>query len=223
MTQHGATSGSVCPRIVRIGVTGHRPNHLNLANDALLRSRIRTVLSCAGDAAPGTVVTVISALAEGVDQLVAEEALANGCALTCLLPFAVSDYIQDFSSTSVISRFNTLLALATDVVVLPGSLITPQIQTAAYAVVGREIVNGSDLLLAIWDGAPARGAGGTAEVVALARERPIPVIWIAASAPHGLQIISGEHAAEHIRDVVTAIDRDLSGPPSAPSVDDSRR
>jgi hypothetical protein len=37
----------------------------------------------------------------------------------------------------------------------------------------------ADYLFAIWDGKPARGYGGTADVVAEARDRRIPVtiIW----------------------------------------------
>ena len=36
-----------------------------------------------------------------------------------------------------------------------------------------------DLLLAVWDGKPARGFGGTADVVDAARDRAIPVtiVW----------------------------------------------
>ncbi len=37
----------------------------------------------------------------------------------------------------------------------------------------------TDELIAVWDGKPARGYGGTADVVAVARERGIPVtiVW----------------------------------------------
>jgi hypothetical protein len=44
---------------------------------------------------------------------------------------------------------------------------------------GRAVVDNSSLLVAVWDGQPARGLGGTADVVAYARQRSIPVtvIW----------------------------------------------
>jgi hypothetical protein len=37
----------------------------------------------------------------------------------------------------------------------------------------------ADELLAVWDGQPARGYGGTADVVGVAREKGIPVtvVW----------------------------------------------
>src|SRR5262249_19847988 len=43
---------------------------------------------------------------------------------------------------------------------------------------GMETVNHCDLLLAVWDGEPARGRGGTAEIVAYAREIQRPLIII---------------------------------------------
>jgi hypothetical protein len=41
------------------------------------------------------------------------------------------------------------------------------------------MVDHADELYAVWDGQPARGYGGTADVVAYARQRSIPVrvIW----------------------------------------------
>jgi hypothetical protein len=41
------------------------------------------------------------------------------------------------------------------------------------------MIQQADRLFAVWDGKPARGYGGTADVVAYARERDIPlvVIW----------------------------------------------
>jgi hypothetical protein len=41
------------------------------------------------------------------------------------------------------------------------------------------MIDAADELYAVWDGKPARGYGGTADVVAYARERGIPVrvIW----------------------------------------------
>jgi hypothetical protein len=44
-------------------------------------------------------------------------------------------------------------------------------------------VNRSDRLLAVWDGKPAQGLGGTGDIVAYAKSRGLPttVIW-----PEGL-------------------------------------
>jgi hypothetical protein len=44
---------------------------------------------------------------------------------------------------------------------------------------GRRLVDDADEIIAVWDGKPARGYAGTADVVryAISRGRPIHVIW----------------------------------------------
>jgi hypothetical protein len=44
---------------------------------------------------------------------------------------------------------------------------------------GRSVADRSDLLLAVWDGAPAAGFGGTADVIRYARERSkaVEIVW----------------------------------------------
>ncbi|PMX86640.1 hypothetical protein C1X43_34300, partial [Pseudomonas sp. GW460-C3] len=48
----------------------------------------------------------------------------------------------------------------------------------AYLDCGIETVNACDVLVALWDGEPARGRGGTAEIVTYARELGQPLIVI---------------------------------------------
>ena len=49
----------------------------------------------------------------------------------------------------------------------------------AHMDAGKVVVDRSSVLLAVWDGQPSRGLGGTADVVAYARQRgvPVTVIW----------------------------------------------
>jgi hypothetical protein len=55
-------------------------------------------------------------------------------------------------------------------------VVDPQpTREAAYEQAGRRVVEASDVLLALWDGAPSRGQGGTAEIVEHARERGVRV------------------------------------------------
>ncbi|MFJ8953478.1 hypothetical protein ACIRO1_25525 [Streptomyces sp. NPDC102381] len=44
---------------------------------------------------------------------------------------------------------------------------------------GKEVVDQSDVLLAVWDGKPAGGKGGTADVVAYAQRQgmDVRIIW----------------------------------------------
>ena len=50
--------------------------------------------------------------------------------------------------------------------------------SVAYEAVGRAVLNQSDLLLAVWDGEPEQGRGGTGAVVEEALQRGIPVVWV---------------------------------------------
>ena len=49
----------------------------------------------------------------------------------------------------------------------------------AHMDAGKVVVDRSSVLLAVWDGEPSRGLGGTADVVSYARQRgvPVEVIW----------------------------------------------
>jgi hypothetical protein len=46
------------------------------------------------------------------------------------------------------------------------------------------VLSQSDILLAVWDGAPAKGVGGTAQIVEEAGTRDIPTVWIGSKPPH---------------------------------------
>ena len=85
-------------------------------------------------------------------------------------------------STSAISRheYDGLLGQAASVCRLPFTESTPESHLAA----SKLMVDEADELYAVWDGKPARAYGGTADVVAYARERgtPVRVIW-----PEGAQ------------------------------------
>jgi len=182
---------------LRIGVTGHREQSLQRqgARDSELRATIRYVLSQIHDktvtiflqnrdAYDGMKPTfrVISPLAEGSDRLVAEEAMASGLGfeLQSPLPFYQEEYEKDFRSAESRRRFAELLKQADKVFELDGSRSS---EDRAYEAVGRVVLRQSDILLAIWDGQPPRGRGGTGQIVKEALARKIPVIWIYASSP----------------------------------------
>lgn len=152
-----------------IGVTGHRG--LPAAEAARIRASVRRALTAV--AGPGTVLA--SPLAEGADRLAAEEALALGLALFAPLPFARAEYERDFAKPGSLAAFRALLARAGGVEELRG-LRTDE--GAAYEAVGRRVLALSDGLVAVWDGLPPRGRGGTAQVVAEARGAGVPVLWI---------------------------------------------
>ena len=121
--------------------------------------------------------TVVSPLAEGADRLVAREVLRTQDArLEAVLPFPRDEYLLDFEEAASRADFEDLLADADRVDEQPGGP-SPD-PDEAYARVGQAVVDRSDILIAIWDGRPARGHGGTAEIVDYARRQGRPVVLI---------------------------------------------
>lgn len=204
-----ATAPPRAPILLRIGVTGHRPDPSRgraAPDEARIRATVRRILEHISDAFDGVAqaqgglfdlgaglrgpggpgpLRVISSLAEGADQWCAEEALKLGCELQCPLPFARKEYEKDFSDPT---EFRRLCDQATAVMELDGRIDRNENgardpSPAAYEAAGRALLNQSDLLLAIWDGAPSQGPGGTAEVVVEALRRGIAVIWVHWSRP----------------------------------------
>jgi hypothetical protein len=62
------------------------------------------------------------------------------------------------------------------------------------ALAGRVMIEQSDLLVAIWDGATRALVGGTGHTIQVALETGSPVVWIDANAPARWRILSGPEA-----------------------------
>ena len=154
-----------------IGVTGHR----FLKNLTQIRSIVDQVIEDIKEAHPGTSLTLLSPLAEGADRLVARQVLAQDRArLIATMPMRIVDYMSDFETQESKREFNELSNQASEIIELPGH----SNRDKAYAAVGRYILDRSDLLIALWDGQKSEGVGGTGDIVALARERGMPLAWI---------------------------------------------
>lgn len=177
-------SPGAIPYRLRIGVTGHR----HLPEDAALAEQVRHALQRARHLVPTSsatpvYLTAVSPLAEGADRLVAREVLAtSGAMLQVPLPMAPEAYEEDFASAMSREEFRALLAKADDVLVLPGSGTFAE----AYERAGHYVVDHCDVLIALWNGQQAGGRGGTAEIVARARERGRPLVWVRMEAPYPL-------------------------------------
>lgn len=175
----------------RVGVTGHRPDRLPVDGLETLRARLRDVLAALDralsrrggfEAAPGCI--LVSALAEGTDRLAADAA-PPGWRLEALLPMPLALYRADFLApgegrSASADAFDAYLARAGSVTELPllGPELRDEQRPAQYEALGRALVRQIDCLVAVWDGKPPRGPGGTAFVVTLAAERGLPVVWI---------------------------------------------
>ena len=153
-----------------VGVTGHR----NLAAHEIetVRARVRECFTQLQRDFPQLPLVVLSSLAEGADQLVAEEALAAGARLVAPLPLARDLYAQDFTDPVARAKFDALCARA-QVLELP--LLADNTQAAVataspardrqYTQAGIFVASHSHILLALWDGRPSAHIGGTAQIV----------------------------------------------------------
>ncbi len=151
-----------------LGETGHQE-----LTDPTGWRRLRSLLSEMLELVPAPLVG-ISSLAMGADQLFAQEVLARGGELRVVVPFP--EYEGQFTGVAR-ARYRRLFKAAADAVVLPRSGADEE----CYLAAGQYIVDHSECLVAIWDGRPARGLGGTADVVAYARRRGIPIRCVDAS------------------------------------------
>jgi hypothetical protein len=150
---------------VNLGITGHQG--LTPPTEQKVREALGVEISRRGQ------VCGISSLAEGADQLFAEEVLADGGSLVAVIPTA--DYEQSFSEPAALKRYRDLRGRASEVV----ELACPELGEDAYWAAGRRVVELADEMIAVWDGLGSRGLGGTADIVGFARERGIAVtvIW----------------------------------------------
>ena len=98
-----------------------------------------------------------------------------------------------------------------------------------YERAGRVMLDQCDVLLAIWDGKPARGRGGTEQILREAIERHVPVLLIDAGAErrsemlwtgfdkHGLRRTQPELISRRTLDVLPALVAHILGEPDTAS------
>jgi hypothetical protein len=146
---------------------------------------------------------VVSPLAKGADRLVAKAVLAmtaNGPAaqatqpprLEVILPLPVDEYRHDFDTDDDLREFNELFTPvfhANAVTTLNPNFIaqshtdSSEARKAAYESVGRAVVDGCEILIAMWNGKLAQGRGGTADIVRYAVDAGRLVLWIDSENP----------------------------------------
>ena len=215
MTRPGDPAGAVdatLPRagtVVRFGITGHRLNKLGVDGGSAVEATIRRTLDSFVKsaermsrhlAAPDAPVRLhfLSALAEGADRMAFTAAVPHW-ERGVVLPMPVTDYEDDFltageSESQSLSEFRHLLGQADTVTALP--LIDPRggddlDRSRQYEALGAFLVQQIDILLAVWDGRPADGPGGTAAVIARALTEAVPVVWIRSDGRGEVVLLSG--------------------------------
>ena len=209
----GGQVGFAVPLIV--AVTGHR----DLVPDEvpMLREHVSGFLSNLRDEYPDRGVSVMSPLAEGADQLVAEEALRLGIPLIVPLPMERKLYIRDFESIQVQEKFDYLFSRAAETYELPlvdGNSIESisnygRERDLQYAQLGVFLCAHCHILLALWDGKDNDQLGGTASVVRFHHDDVMPG-YTSESTGSGLIIADDE--SDLVYHLVCSRDREDGAP-----------
>ncbi len=150
--------------VTKLAITGHRG--LSQDTEQLVDAALRAEIAATPD------VVGLSCLADGADSLFAQTVLDHGGELVAIVP--ASRYREGLPENHH-AVYDGLMARASDVVRLDHVESTSQSHMDASLDMLRRV----DRLIAVWDGEPARGYGGTADIVEAAKEHglPITVIW----------------------------------------------
>lgn len=151
---------------MRIGITGHS----NLSEDTvpLVAAALRALLTDT----PIPIVGV-SRLARGADQVFARAVLDLGGELHVVLP--AGDYRARKVKPSNAADVDELIGQAATVTTMPFETSDRD----AYLAASEHVVATVEAMVAVWDGQPSDGRGGTGDIVATARDRglPVTVVW----------------------------------------------
>jgi hypothetical protein len=151
---------------MRVGITGHRGLNADVERRVreLLEATVRTY-------APDELIGV-SCIADGPDAWFADYVLAHGGRLEVVVP---ADGYRESLPEEHWPAYDGLMSSAVEV-----HQTGMAESNSASHMAGSEILVGLvDELLAVWDGKPAWGFGGTADVVGYAERTGVPVriLW----------------------------------------------
>ncbi|GAA0451460.1 hypothetical protein [Streptomyces olivaceiscleroticus] len=151
---------------MRWGITGHRG--LPAPVERLIRGELATQVQ----QHDGVDLIGVSCIADGPDAWFAEAVLEHGGRIEVVIP---AEQYRDGLPENHHPTYDKLIAQAVEV-----HSTGMRESTAQAHMTGSEILVGLvDRLVVVRDGLPARGYGGTADVVAYARDMgvPVDVVW----------------------------------------------
>ncbi len=148
-----------------VGITGHQD--LGSAEDVAWVTRELRAIVARPDLTSG-----VMSLAVGADQLFAALLSEQGKPFIVVQPCL--QYESTFQRTEDLASYRALLDTASRVVVMP--FVEPSEE--AFWEAGKYVVDTSDYIVAVWNGQPARGLGGTGDVVRYCLEQGKTVMHI---------------------------------------------
>jgi hypothetical protein len=149
---------------MKIGITGHQ--HLEVPSawrwvEEQISRHLATIASP---------VTAVTSLAVGADQMLARLVLARGGRVHAVIPF--HDYERTFDADHVEAYREMRSNADAEIMRVVGT------DEDAYLAAGRRVVELADTMIAVWDGKPAQGKGGTADIVRYAKQRRVPLVQV---------------------------------------------
>ncbi len=153
------------PRTLRIGASGHRDLG-DEASQQFVAQNIRELLTSYRQQYPDLV--LYAPLAIGADQLFVQTALDLHIPVEAVIPS--KGYEMHYDSDAERAMYRRLLQQCRRVHTQPFFQPTDD----AYLAAGQWIVEHSDVVLLVWNGQPAKGRGGTADIASYARQIGCP-------------------------------------------------
>lgn len=150
---------------MKVGISGHqniRPKSAVGWLESAIREALATQRASVG----------VSSLAAGADQIFAKVVLEMGLDLEVVIPCI--GYESSFENNESKARFIRLNERAK----FHNFMGFPAPSEEAFLRAGTWVVDTSDSMIFIWDGKPARGLGGTADIVAYARGKKVPFVHL---------------------------------------------
>lgn len=145
--------------------TGHRPSRLGGYGDDVFSKLVDLGMWAISEYQPSK---IISGMAQGWDQALAEAAIRSGCPFVAAIPFTGQESVWPPAAKE---RYSRLVKSAATAIVITGG------DYSAYKMQARNawMVDNADGILALWNGT----SGGTANCVryAEANQKPVFNLW----------------------------------------------
>ncbi|SHF33508.1 hypothetical protein [Chryseobacterium takakiae] len=147
-----------------LGITGHQD--LKSFNLDWIKFTVNNFLK------ENDIIKGLSSLAIGSDQLFCRQLIKKNIPYDVIIP--CDNYISTFKTLKDSESFLGLLNMSKGIYTL--NFDKPS-ESAFYSA-GIEIVNKASVIIAIWDGKPAKGLGGTGDIVKIALQQKKSVYHI---------------------------------------------
>jgi hypothetical protein len=160
----------------KIGISGHRD--LKSSEIPMYKEEIKNILEEKIEQYPNREIYILTPLAEGADQLVANVAKELGLRYEALLPMPTELYKKDFTSESYEAFYRLYIdAVGSTIIALPMGTTMEEIRDYGvkrdkqYLKVGQEVVEKSDFMIFLWDRVVNHKTGGTADIFDYAKDK----------------------------------------------------